>query len=121
MDRFVHANTDGPANPYARVYDISDIERDFPDFRVVSNHKEFMHAPPLPVHGLPGGRLMGWHLWVEMEPRPRPAPVMAAAKGEPADVATNGHSPHMRTQKSARDTQSATLGGRDQSETHASP
>lgn len=68
MDRFVHANTDGPANPYARVYDFADIKRDFPDFRIAGMHKEFMHAPPLPVHRLPGGTLMGWHLWVEMEP-----------------------------------------------------
>jgi glycosyltransferase involved in cell wall biosynthesis/SAM-dependent methyltransferase len=72
MDRFVHANTDGPANPYARVYGIADIRRDFPNFRVTGMHKEFMHAPPLPVHRLPGGHLMGWHLWVEMEPMARP-------------------------------------------------
>lgn len=68
IDQFVHANTDGPSNPYARVYALRDVERDFPDFRVTSIHKEFMHAPPLPVHRLPGGHLMGWHLWVEMEP-----------------------------------------------------
>jgi len=68
MDQFIHANTDGPENPYARVYDLTDVKRDFPDFKVTRMHKEFMHAPPLPVHGLPGGRVMGWHLWVEMEP-----------------------------------------------------
>jgi hypothetical protein len=72
MDRFVHANTDGPANPYAQVYGIADIRRDFPNFRVTGMHKEFMHAPPLPVHRLPGGHLMGWHLWVEMDPMARP-------------------------------------------------
>jgi hypothetical protein len=27
-----------------------------------------MHAPPLPVHGLPGETLMGWHLWIHLEP-----------------------------------------------------
>jgi hypothetical protein len=68
MERFVHANTDGPANPYARVYGSVDIKRDFPSFKITKMHKEFMHAPPLPVHRLPGGNLMGWHLWVEMEP-----------------------------------------------------
>ena len=83
MDRFVHANTDGPANPYARVYDFTDIKRDFPKFRVVGMHKEFMHAPPLPVHRLPGGNLMGWHLWVEMEPITRPS-----SNGRPSQ---NGH------------------------------
>jgi SAM-dependent methyltransferase len=73
MDRFLHANTDGPQNPYARVYGESDIRRDFPDFEISKMRKEFMHAPPLPVHGLPGGRLMGWHLWVEMEPISKPS------------------------------------------------
>jgi glycosyltransferase involved in cell wall biosynthesis/SAM-dependent methyltransferase len=70
MERFLHANTDGPDNPFARVYDLVDIKRDFPDFRVTARHKEFMHAPPLPVHGLPGAQFFGWHLWVEMEARP---------------------------------------------------
>lgn len=69
MERFIHANTDGPDSPFARVYDRAAVERDFPDFRLVRAHKEFMHAPPLPVHGLPGARLLGWHLWVELEPR----------------------------------------------------
>lgn len=69
MDRFVHSNTDGPANPFARVYDLADIARDFPSFRLLRSHKHFMHAPPLPVHGLPGGRRIGWHLWVELSPR----------------------------------------------------
>ena len=69
MDRFVHASTDGPVNPHARVYDVADVRRDFPLFDVIGARKYFMHAPPLPVHGLPGGKLMGWHLWVELVPR----------------------------------------------------
>jgi SAM-dependent methyltransferase len=69
MDRFVHASTDGPHNPHSRVYSLEDVRRDFPRFEIVGTHKEFMHAPPLPVHGLPGGRLMGWHLWVELRRR----------------------------------------------------
>ncbi len=44
MRRFVHASTDGPANPFSRVYDLADVRRDFPSFRVVHAHKEFMHA-----------------------------------------------------------------------------
>ena len=71
LERFIHANTDGPLNPFARVYDIAGLRRDFPDFDLVKTHKEFMHAPPLPVHRLPGARLMGWHLWVEFEVKPR--------------------------------------------------
>ena len=68
LDEFVHHNTDGPANPYALVYDRRRIERDFPSFRVTRTYKRFMHAPPFPVHGLPGETLMGWHLWVHLEP-----------------------------------------------------
>jgi SAM-dependent methyltransferase len=69
MTRFIHASTDGPANPHARVYNLADVRRDFPMFRIVRAHKHFMHAPPLPVHGLPGGGMLGWHLWVELEAR----------------------------------------------------
>ena len=71
LERFTHANTDGPLNPFTRVYDVAGLRRDFPDFDLVGAHKEFMHAPPLPVHRLPGARLMGWHLWVESEVKPR--------------------------------------------------
>ena len=70
LERFTHANTDGPKNPFARVYDQARVEQDFPSFRIVQSRKWFMHAPPLPVHGLPGGRYLGWHLWVELAPRP---------------------------------------------------
>lgn len=69
MDQFVHRNTDGPANPYALVYDRRRVERDFPSFRVTRTYKRFMHAPPLPVHRLPGEALMGWHLWIHLVPR----------------------------------------------------
>lgn len=69
LGRFVHASTDGPGNPFSRVYDRARVCQDFPSFRLVSARKEFMHAPPLPVHGLPGAKLMGWHLWLEMDAR----------------------------------------------------
>jgi len=72
LREFVHYNTDGPANPYALVYDRRRVEQDFPSFRVVRTYKRFMHAPPLPVHGLPGESLLGWHLWVHLAPLPRP-------------------------------------------------
>jgi SAM-dependent methyltransferase len=68
LEDFVHRNTDGPANPYALVYDRRRIERDFPSFRVTRTYKRFMHAPPLPVHRLPGQTLVGWHLWAHLEP-----------------------------------------------------
>jgi SAM-dependent methyltransferase len=69
LKNFIHHNTDGPYNPYALVYDRSRIERSFPSFAVTRTYKRFMHAPPLPVHGLPGESLMGWHLWAHLVAR----------------------------------------------------
>ena len=67
LDEFVHRNTDGPANPYALVYDRRRIERDFPSFRITRTYRRFMHAPPLPVHWLPGETFVGWHLWAHLD------------------------------------------------------
>jgi SAM-dependent methyltransferase len=69
MKEFVNTNTDGPGNPFSRVYDEARLARDFPQFEVTRSYKRFMHAPPLPVHGLPGGERMGWHLWAHLRPR----------------------------------------------------
>jgi hypothetical protein len=69
MKNFIHRNTDGPLNPYAKVYDIKLVRRDFCNFKIISSHKEFMHAPPLPVRYLPFARILGWHLWVHMVPK----------------------------------------------------
>lgn len=68
LAEFIHHNTDGPANPYSGVYDRRRIEKDFPSFRVSQAYKRFMHAPPLPLHRLPGQSLAGWHLWVHLVP-----------------------------------------------------
>jgi SAM-dependent methyltransferase len=71
LETFTHRSTDGPLNPYARVYSPSDVRRDFPDFEVLSTYQRYMHAPPLPVHSVPYlDRAMGWHLWVLMRARP---------------------------------------------------
>jgi SAM-dependent methyltransferase len=69
LANFVHRNTDGPENPYSKVYGLADVRRDFPSFEIDRAHKEFMHAPPLPVHGLPLAHVAGWHLWVHLRPR----------------------------------------------------
>jgi SAM-dependent methyltransferase len=82
LEEFTHHNTDGPANPYALVYDRRRIEQDFPSFRVTRTYKRFMHAPPLPVHQLPGETLMGWHLWAHLEPI---AEAEQPRSGTPAD------------------------------------
>jgi ubiquinone/menaquinone biosynthesis C-methylase UbiE len=67
MKNFIHKNTDGPLNPYAKVYDLSMVKKDFPNFQALRSYKDFMHAPPLPVSRLPLARFLGWHLWVHMK------------------------------------------------------
>ena len=69
MRNFVNVSTDGPFNPYSKVYGRRDVEADFPAFEIVEMHKEFMHAPPLPVSWLPLAGVLGWHLWVTMRPK----------------------------------------------------
>jgi SAM-dependent methyltransferase len=69
MANFIHANTDGPLNPYSKVYDLATVGEDFPSFRRERSYQEFMHAPPLPVGWLkPLTPILGWHLWVELIP-----------------------------------------------------
>ena len=69
LENFIHRSTDGPLNPYARVYSVREVSADFADFTVLKARRHYMHAPPLPVHGWPGARLMGWHLWVHLRAR----------------------------------------------------
>jgi len=68
MEKFIHHNTDGPLNPYSKVYDLKEVRKDFPDFQIVQFYKKFMWAPPFPVSKLPFAGFMGWHLWVHMSP-----------------------------------------------------
>ena len=71
MDTFIHRNTDGPNNPFARVYSPREVIHDFPEFELLRHTKRYLHAPPLPVNRLPSlGRLLGWHMWVWMQARP---------------------------------------------------
>ena len=69
MRNFINVSTDGPLNPYSKVYSAAEIVKDFPDFEVIETHKEFMHAPPLPVGWLPFPGILGWHLWATLRPR----------------------------------------------------
>ena len=70
MSNFIHHNTDGPENPYSKVYDLATVRADFPDFQLERSYQDWMHAPPLPVAPLKtlAGSL-GWHLWVHLVPR----------------------------------------------------
>jgi SAM-dependent methyltransferase len=70
MSNFIHRNTDGPENPYSKVYDLATVRADFPDFQVERSYQDWMHAPPLPVAPLkPLAGALGWHLWVHLVPR----------------------------------------------------
>lgn len=69
LKNFIHRNTDGPLNPYSKVYDRRLVETDFPMFQIRRTCKRFMHAPPLPLDWLPLEKYFGWHLWVHMEPK----------------------------------------------------
>jgi SAM-dependent methyltransferase len=74
MTHFIHRNTDGPENPYSRVYDLATVRADFPDFELERSYQDHMHAPPLPVSALkPLASLLGWHLWVHLVPRKKNA------------------------------------------------
>ena len=75
LDTFTHRNTDGPLNPYARVYSPREVAEDFPDFGLLDAYPRYMHAPSLPVRWLPLQRWLGWHLWVHLRARPAPARV----------------------------------------------
>jgi len=66
LKNFVHYNTDGPQNPYAIVYDLPLVKKDFPEFEPIKSYKRYMHAPPLPVSWMPFASMMGWHLWVHL-------------------------------------------------------
>jgi SAM-dependent methyltransferase len=68
MRNFVHRSTDGPDNPYSKVYDKRALCSDFADFELIRTFKCYMHAPPLPVHRAPGQSAFGWHLWAEFRP-----------------------------------------------------
>lgn len=59
MENFIHRNTDGALNPYSKVYDLREVEKDFADFKIVKSYKRFMHAPPLPVTKLPFEKSLG--------------------------------------------------------------
>ena len=69
MRNFIHGNTDGPWNPYSKVYDLATVKEDFPAFTLETHYQDYMHAPPLPVFWLrPFARMLGWHLWVHLKP-----------------------------------------------------
>jgi ubiquinone/menaquinone biosynthesis C-methylase UbiE len=86
MENFVHRNTDGPENPYAKVYDLATVRADFPNFELLRSYQDYMHAPPLPVSWMkPLAGVLGWHLWVHLGKR-------EVAEGREAEQLQTAHS-----------------------------
>jgi SAM-dependent methyltransferase len=77
LDTFTHRSTDGPLNPYARVYSCREVVADFPEFELIDAFSRYMHAPPLPVRWLAAEKCPGWHLWVQLRACPCPVPESA--------------------------------------------
>ncbi len=67
MSNFLHANTNGPFNPYSTVHSLATVKKEFPDFQLEKSYQDYMYAPPLPVSWLkPLSGVLGWHLWVHL-------------------------------------------------------
>ncbi len=66
---FLMRNTDGPGNPYSKVYDRHDIATDFAEFNIVKSRVDFLNERHLPIFNLLPQSVrsflaskFGWHL-----------------------------------------------------------
>jgi len=73
-ENFIHANTDGPNNPFSKVYDIDESKRVFNIFNLKETRTHFLNLRRLPgLSYLPTNLLRklearyGWHLWLFFE------------------------------------------------------
>jgi len=76
LSRFIHKNTDGPSNPYAKVYTRKMMTLDFPDFHINETKIHFLNTRHFPgVKFLPKkllrrlDKIAGWHIWFFMRPK----------------------------------------------------
>ena len=70
---FMIRNTDGPENPYSKVYDLRDIEKDITEFNVIDSRVHFLNDRHLPFLKLLPQSIrtflaskFGWHLWASL-------------------------------------------------------
>ena len=70
-DNFIHTNTDGPDNPFSKVYDLDKVKQEFSLFELKKNCIHFLNLRHLPLFSLLPDRWLhrmearyGWHLWV---------------------------------------------------------
>ena len=70
MSNFIHVNTDGPKNPYSKVYTVSTLRSDFSCFDLYKKKVHFLNERHFPgIKLLPSkfrlflASKFGWHLW----------------------------------------------------------
>ncbi len=70
---FIHPNTDGPENPYSKVYILQEVKEDFRDFVIEGHSVHFLNLRHFPGLRFLPDRLLsrmearwGWHLWIFM-------------------------------------------------------
>ena len=70
---FMMKNTDGPGNPYSKVYDLHSVATDFAEFNMVDSRVHFLNERHLPFLKILPQRLrtllaskLGWHLWATL-------------------------------------------------------
>jgi len=70
MPNFLYVNTDGPSNPYSKVYNRNEIEIDLKEFELSKTRVHFLNRRHFPGIGLLPNRFLswldehlGWHLW----------------------------------------------------------
>lgn len=73
--RFLYANTDGPKNPYSKVYNKKLVKQDFPELILENSHIHFLNQRHLPFLKIFPDTILrwlaahyGWHLWVTLKP-----------------------------------------------------
>jgi ubiquinone/menaquinone biosynthesis C-methylase UbiE len=70
MSNFIHSNTDGPDNPYSKVYTVDDMQKAFTCFKlneyrchfINERHFPFLKYVPRQLKQSLASRF-GWHLW----------------------------------------------------------
>jgi ubiquinone/menaquinone biosynthesis C-methylase UbiE len=63
-DNFLSANTDGPENPYSKVYSAREAKKMFPSLTHDKTRKFFRVLPPFYRVASVKPKKFGWHLWV---------------------------------------------------------
>ena len=76
ISNFIHSNTDGPKNPYSKVYNLIEAKKTFNKFKLIKNKYHFINEKHFPgITFLPYyirikiAKKFGWHMWLFFENR----------------------------------------------------